>query len=105
MAEGISMAIQGAGLLCTLLVGQQNAELSAQRMREVVHAYAAGWRDNFAPRVRAAAWFAHLAMRPATSTPLVALLRLAPNLLTLGARLSAKTRALKHHSNAATAPD
>jgi len=79
IAEGISMAIQSSGLLAQLLI-----ERRAQH-------YAAEWKSHFALRIRAASVFAHLAMNGAGRLAGLALLRTAPGLLDLGARISGKT--------------
>lgn len=79
IAEGISMAIQSSGLLTQLLIADRGER------------YAQEWIRRFAPRVRAAAVFAQLAMRTPTRAASLALLRAAPGLLGLGARLSGKT--------------
>jgi flavin-dependent dehydrogenase len=78
IAEGISMAIQSSGLLARLLVAHRG------------EAYAPAWKRRFAPRIRAAALFAHLAMGATTRAASLALLRAAPGLVGLGARLSGK---------------
>jgi flavin-dependent dehydrogenase len=78
IAEGISMAIQSSGLLARLLLAGQGG------------AYAQQWRRHFAPRIGAASLFAHLAMSDAGRTAGLAVLRAAPGLLDLGARLSGK---------------
>lgn len=78
IAEGISMAIQSSGLLAGLLVGQRGER------------YASEWKRRFAPRIRAASVFAQLAMRAPTRAASLALLRAAPGLMGLGARLSGK---------------
>ncbi|WP_273703740.1 acyl carrier protein, partial [Candidatus Accumulibacter vicinus] len=54
--------------------------------------YAAAWRSQFERRLRLAAVFAHLAMRPAAAALLMELARNWPGLLTLGARWGDKTR-------------
>jgi flavin-dependent dehydrogenase len=90
VAEGISMAIQSAGLLARHLIAHQD-DVLAGRTAEAARGYDADWRAGFAPRIRAAAVFAHLAMRPQLSRPLVPLLKLFPQALTLGAWLSGKT--------------
>jgi flavin-dependent dehydrogenase len=94
VAEGISMAIQSAWLLCEHLVARQDAVFAGRGVEAIGRDYAASWRDNFARRIRAAAVYAHLAMRPATAAPATALLKLAPHLLTLGAYLSGKAQPL-----------
>jgi flavin-dependent dehydrogenase len=90
LGEGISMAIQSAWVLCELLIPQR-AELVAGRAADQVgRRYAARWRRNFAARIRIAALFAHLAMRPHATVALLSLLRRWPGILTAGARLGAK---------------
>jgi flavin-dependent dehydrogenase len=99
LGEGISMAIQSAWLLGERLLPRE-ADLrrdSARRaaaLNEVGRDYDAVWRRNFAPRIRLAAAFAHLAMRPGLAHPLLPLLQHWPGLLTTGARLGAKVRHL-----------
>ena len=61
------------------------------QQRDVARRYAPQWRRQFAPRLRLAAAFAHLAMRPRTAAPLMTLARSWPGLLTLGARWGGKT--------------
>jgi flavin-dependent dehydrogenase len=78
IAEGISMAIQSSGLLAKLLLAGRGGD------------YAKQWRRYFAPRIRAASLFAHLAMSDAGRAAGLAVLRAAPGLLDLGARLSGK---------------
>jgi flavin-dependent dehydrogenase len=78
IAEGISMAIQSSGLLAKLLIAGQGEN------------YAQEWKRRFAPRIRAASVFAHLAMSGAGRLAGLAVLRTAPGLLDLGARISGK---------------
>jgi flavin-dependent dehydrogenase len=78
IAEGISMAIQSSGLLTRMLIAGRG------------EAYADEWQRHFAPRIRAAALFAHLAMSGAGRLAGLAVLRAAPGLLDLGARVSGK---------------
>ena len=78
IAEGISMAIQSSGLLARLLIAQREDN------------YAREWKRRFAPRIRAASLFAHLAMNDTGRAASLALLRAAPALVSLGARLSGK---------------
>jgi flavin-dependent dehydrogenase len=97
VAEGISMAIQSAWLLCELLVARKDAIL-ADDARAALAAtgrdYERHWRRQFETRIRAAALFAHLSMRPPTARQLVALARRVPAVLTLGAQWSGKTRTI-----------
>ena len=94
IAEGISMAIQSAWLLCAQLIARGSALIAQQEMHAIGHDYAADWRSNFARRIRAAAVFAHLAMRPATAELALLLLKRVPAILTLGASLGGKAQPL-----------
>ena len=95
LGEGMSMALQSAALLCSHLLGQRGASaapdaaLQAERQRR----YATAWRRQFVPRLRLAAFFAHLAMRPRPAAVLMKLVQVWPRLLTQGARLGGKVRA------------
>jgi flavin-dependent dehydrogenase len=79
IAEGISMAIQASALLARLLIAHRGED------------YARAWSRRFAPRIRAAFLFAHLAMNGATRTVALELLKAAPSLIGWGARLSGKS--------------
>ena len=94
LGEGMSMALQSAAMLCTTLRGTRPAESlgSAPWQHGVASTYAAQWRHEFTPRLRLAAAFAQLAMRPPATAPLLALARAWPGLLTLGARWGGKVR-------------
>lgn len=94
IGEGMSMALQSAWLLCThLLAGDHTRDLTDRAwQRDVGRAYAAEWRRQFAPRLRLAAAFAYLAMRPSGAGALMSAVQLWPGLLTAGARWSGKTR-------------
>jgi flavin-dependent dehydrogenase len=78
IAEGISMAIQSSGLLAKLLIAGRGQD------------YAREWQRRFALRIRAASLFAHLAMNDTGRAVSLAVLRAAPRLVSLGARLSGK---------------
>jgi flavin-dependent dehydrogenase len=99
VAEGISMAMQSAWLLAGALTAQQDAPTFDPVA--IARAYRAAWRRQFARRVRAAALFAHLAMRPQQARPLLPILRRFPAILTFGARLSGKTRSVLPHPSPA----
>jgi len=88
IGEGMSMALQSAWLLSRYLLdgGKPNRAAMAQQ-REVARRYVANWRRQFEPRLLFAAGFAHLAMRPCTTSPLVGLAQAWPGMLTLGARI------------------
>ena len=94
IAEGISMAMQSAWLLAEKLVAQKNKNLSPRELAEIGREYSVAWEKKFGPRIRAAACFAHLAMRPATANALLPLLKLFPQILTVGARWSGKANQL-----------
>jgi flavin-dependent dehydrogenase len=113
LGEGMSMAVQSAALLCGQLLACDGAVPDATRQAEVQRAYTAAWRASFVPRLRLAAVFAHLAMRPRGTALLMALSRLWPGLLTQGARWGGKVRlaarvsptaAQKHRATTLTDP-
>jgi len=96
VGEGISMALQSAFVLAAL-IGPARATLVAaasahEAQRRALDAYEAIWRRRFTRRLRVAAAFAHVAMRPALARVAWPLARRWPGVLTLGARLSDKTR-------------
>jgi flavin-dependent dehydrogenase len=96
IGEGISMALQSAWLLCEELAGSHDAlrcDLRGEmRRRQIEQRYTSRWRSHFSRRMRLAACFAHAAMRPSLAAPLLPLLRRAPALLRIAARVSGKTR-------------
>ncbi|MDB5649536.1 MAG: NAD(P)/FAD-dependent oxidoreductase [Hyphomicrobiales bacterium] len=93
VAEGLSMAMQSGWLVGSLLVNEDGRARRGAALDAIGAAYASSWHAHFAPRIRAAAVFAHLSMRPATTGLLLPLVSRFPKLLTFGARLSGKTRA------------
>jgi flavin-dependent dehydrogenase len=99
VAEGISIAIQSAALLCERLIARpelrQHASASARTRARVHHDYAQAWRNNFSRRLFVAAALAHLFMRPRSTRFATALLERFPRLLTEGARWSGKTTRLR----------
>lgn len=90
VAEGIGMAMQSAWLLCRRLTAQPAADLSGAALDAARQDYAAAWRKALAPRIHAAAFIAHWAMRPTAVSCTLPLLRLFPIILKTGARLSGK---------------
>ena len=94
IGEGMSMAMQSAWMLCAQLLrpaASHDGLLSDAAWQSGVHLrYAAEWRRHFAPRLRLAAAFAHLAMRPGLISPFLGLLGRWPGLLTQGARRAGK---------------
>jgi menaquinone-9 beta-reductase len=95
VGEGISMALQSAFVLASLLAADRAALLSPGSaeapQRRVLAAYEALWRRRFATRLRIAAAFAHVAMRPWAAKALWPLAQRWPGVLTHGARWSGKT--------------
>jgi flavin-dependent dehydrogenase len=91
VAEGISMAMQSAALLCRRLIARQADALAGQGTTAIGSDYATAWKRLFAPRIYTAALFANLAMSPAAAIFLLPLLKFSPRILTFGAHLSGKT--------------
>jgi flavin-dependent dehydrogenase len=94
VAEGISMAIQSAWLLCERLIGAPRAATKAC-WNEIGRDYEASYRGNFAMRIRAASVFARFAMHPRAADVATGMLASAPALLGLGARFAGKAKALR----------
>ena len=96
VGEGISMAVQSAFLLASLLASDRavaaDAPASAAAQRRLLHKYEQRWRRRFSVRLRVAAAFAHVAMRPAAIGLAWPLLARWPGALVQGARWSGKTR-------------
>lgn len=92
IGEGINMALQSAYLLTSELTKQPVSAIDVSRFREIHRDYGAAWRSAFANRLRLAAAFAHLAMRPALSVPATAVLRRWPLMLAEAARWAGKAR-------------
>lgn len=91
IGEGISMAMQSAWLLCAQLLHARRTHDAANAWHDPANRrYAAEWRRHFVPRLRLAAVFAQLAMRPAAAPALQTLLTRWPGLLTQGARWAGK---------------
>ena len=97
IGEGMSMALQSAWLLAGELLGVKGSVQavpvstpSVKTQALIARRYAKQWRREFAPRLRLAAAFAHVAMRPALSQALLWTARARPSLLTWGARLGGK---------------
>jgi len=88
VAEGISMAMQSAWLLCKIVTEQRDAVLAGQTAT-AGRIYSRRWRRSFAGRIHAAALFAKIAMHPKADRA-ARLVGLIPQLLTFGARLSGK---------------
>jgi flavin-dependent dehydrogenase len=99
VAEGISIAIQSATLLCGQLIAhpdvRSDQSRSSRALEGIKHAYAMAWRRNFSRRLHMAALFAHLFMRPVATHIATGLLARFPQLLTEGARWSGKAEPLR----------
>lgn len=99
VAEGISMAIQSATLLCGQLLARPDVRSDPSRSRQLLEGirqdYAIAWRRNFSQRLYLAALFAHVFMRPVSSRIATQLLAYFPRLLTEGSRWSGKTEPLR----------
>lgn len=93
IGEGISMAMQSSWLLCRKLIACPNK--SGRTLRAVFEDYPRAWRRHFATRLRLAALFAHLAMRPQFGKALLPVLQRWPGMITQGAYLSGKVRPLE----------
>ena len=89
VAEGISMAMQSAALLCRLLDCGKSSR--SRPTADIGSRYAAEWDHLFAPRIRASSLFATLAMSPSAAGLGLPLMKSFPGLLSLGAHLSGKT--------------
>jgi flavin-dependent dehydrogenase len=97
VAEGISMAMQSAWILARELSWWRSDGKKPEFLHDVGRRYAAQWRRNFAPRLRAASFIAHWAMRRGAVSAVMPLLRRFPRLLTIGARISGKaTRVIRN---------
>jgi menaquinone-9 beta-reductase len=99
VAEGISIAIQSATLLCEQLIAhpelRSSQVCSAGVLEGVRDKYARAWRDNFSRRLFVAAVFAHVFMRPVSTRIAATLLEHFPQLLTEGARWTGKAEPLR----------
>jgi len=110
VGEGISMALQSAFVLAAVLVPAHRALVdpgtAVVSQARAVREYERRWRQRFGRRLRVAALFAYLAMRPWAAKAAWPIVRAWPGLLTHGARWSGKTRAapeaLRHRAERAT---
>ncbi len=94
VAEGISMAMQSAALLCGRLASCRELVGSARVRAQIGRRYDTDWRAAFSVRLRAAALFAGLAVRPLSAVLGLHLLEACPRLLSWGAVLSGKSKPL-----------
>jgi flavin-dependent dehydrogenase len=92
IAEGISMAIQSAWLLCRRLIAHETDAAAGRQLEDIGRDYGAKWYEAFAFRIRAAALFATFAIHPGAGSLVWPVLKRCPGLLTFGAYLSGKSR-------------
>jgi flavin-dependent dehydrogenase len=92
IGEGINMALHSAKLAAAHVSRLGPGRLDASQLRAANRAYATEWRAAFRSRLRYAAWYAHMAMRPPIAQPLDDLLRARPSLMTHAARWAGKAR-------------
>ena len=92
IAEGITMALHSARLLCDLLIGRQQEAWEGRALPSIARAYAAGWRRNFSSRLYAGSLFATLARTTTGADAVAAALKCFPAMLTAGARWSGKIK-------------
>jgi flavin-dependent dehydrogenase len=92
VAEGISMAMQSAALLVRQMIARQDDIAAGRGIDEIGNTYTAEWKNLFAARIRAASWFARLAMSPTAAELSLPVLKHVPQLLTVGALLSGKVK-------------
>jgi flavin-dependent dehydrogenase len=96
VAEGISMAMQSGWLIARAVLDGREPLTRGGRDRAGA-AYAAAWKRSFAARLRAAALFAQVALRPRFGRRLLPIIERFPRVLTFGAKLSGKARQVVPH--------
>jgi flavin-dependent dehydrogenase len=101
IAEGISMAMQSSWLLARHLVASGSGLMTGRDATPVGRAYTEDWRATFGLRIHAAALFARLATNRRAADLCRPVLQKVPMLLTLGAKLSGKTKLLRQLSSSA----
>jgi flavin-dependent dehydrogenase len=94
VAEGLSMAMQSAGLLCDVLLRNESPGRvwSRMRLQQVRATYAAAWHQHFAQRLNLAAFAAHVFMRPGSARLAALTLQGLPSLLSRAALWSGKAQ-------------
>ena len=99
VGEGISMALQSAFVLASLVAPEREALLdpasAAMARSRLLQTYESRWRQRFARRLGIAAAFAQFAMRPWAAKAAWPVVEAWPGLLTRGARWSGKTRCVE----------
>lgn len=94
VAEGISMAMQSAWLLCRRLAPHRDGIARSAVQAAVARAYDADWRAAFATRIRAAALFSQIATRPRLTALALPFVERWPRILSAGALLAGKSKML-----------
>ena len=89
IGEGISMALQSA-ILLTRELARHPAAITPGTAPELQRRYARAWRQAFSPRLRVAALYAHVAMRPWLASPARGISARWPGLLGRAARMAGK---------------
>jgi 2-polyprenyl-6-methoxyphenol hydroxylase-like FAD-dependent oxidoreductase len=90
VAEGISMAMQGAWLLARRLIEWRVHDGAHAGLSTTAIRYRSDWRRAFVSRLYASAALAHWAMRPQAVLGVMPVIRCCPQVLTWGARWSGK---------------
>lgn len=108
VAEGISIAIQSAALLCEQLIARPELRRNGASHADAASAarthYARAWRSNFSKRLFVAAAFARIFSQPTSTRIVTTLLERFPQLLSEGARWSGKLQSLRGLSSSDQAP-
>ena len=94
IGEGMSMAIQSAWMLAQRLIRHGRQSAREESLTLLQRDYARAWRRSFAPRIRLASLFAHLAMHPRLAGCAAPVIERFPQLLTHAARWSGKVNAV-----------
>ena len=97
IAEGISMALQSAWLLCGPLIAWRRNGGGRAALAQVAQRYTQAWRHAFAPRLRTSMVLAEWAMRPALVACALPVLGCFPGLMTSIARLTGKATLILPH--------
>jgi menaquinone-9 beta-reductase len=90
IAEGISMALQSAWLLCRQLIEWRRQSGQRADLERVAQRYTQAWRRAFAPRLHASTILAEWAMRPALVAGALPFILRCPALMTSIARMTGK---------------
>jgi flavin-dependent dehydrogenase len=92
IAEGISMAMQSAWILCKLLIDWRQRSGARSTLPRVASRYAESWRAAFLARLNTARVLAEWAMRPALVASVLPFIWSCPTMMTWIARLSGKAQ-------------